>query len=313
MFGDGGIIHLPIFISVYMNIKVIIIFACVWPCLVFAKHEKIETVRVRGEYALVLSSSNVTGLQAKELARKDAERQAVEKVCGSRVSIWDQVEVSRAGETFNSLSVNQVDGEIVEFEILKEGIEQSTVRSVETIFYCEAKVKVKRGVEPDPDFTANILGIKKVYYENEQLEFTFTPYRDGFLKIFLFPNATTGYRIYPNILESPVLLIHGKKYRFPTNDIAEYTITKDTDAPIEVNRLVFVFTKEERPFYQETTSRAEIERWIALIPNDKKYLYSVAFDIRRKEKVSANHYFQNGSIIALLEGTHFTRELFYLR
>lgn len=282
MLGDGGIIRLPIFFSVYMNIRVVIILACVWPCLVFAKHEKIETVKVRGEYALVLSSSNVTGLQAKEFARKDAERQAVEKVCGSRVSIWDQVEISNAGETFNSLSVNQIDGEIVEFELLKEGNEPSKSRAIETIFYCEAKVKVKRGVEPDPDFNASVSGLKKVYYENDLIEFTFTPYRDGFLKIFLFPDATTGYRIYPNILESPVLLTQGKKYRFPTNDIAEYAITKDTDAPIEVNRLIFVFTKEERPFYSETTSRAEIERWMALIPNDKKYLYSVAFDIRKK-------------------------------
>lgn len=265
-----------------MNIRIVIILTCVWPCLVFAKHEKIETVKVRGEYAIVLSSSNITGLQAKELARKEAERQAVEKVCGSRVSIWDQVEISNAGETFNSLSVNQIDGEIVEFEVLKEGNEPSKSRAIETIFYCEAKVKVKRGVEADPDFTASISGLRKVYYENDLIEFTFTPYRDGFLKIFLFSDASTGYRIYPNILESPVLLAQGKKYRFPTNDMAEYAITKDTDAPIEVNRLVFVFTKEERPFYQETTSRAEIERWMALIPNDKKYLYSVAFDIRRK-------------------------------
>lgn len=261
---------------------IVLILTLILPSTIFAKTEKIQTVRVRGEYALVLSSSNITGMQAKEFAREDAERQAVEKVCGSRVSIWDQVEISSAGETFNSLSVNQIDGDIVEFEVLAEGNEPSKLRSIETIFYCEAKVKVKRGVEPDPDFTASIIGVKKVYYENDPLEFTFTPYRDGFLKIFLFSDATTGYRIYPNTLESPVLLTQGKKYRFPTNDIAEYSITKDTDAPVEVNRLVFVFTKEERPFYQETTSRAEIERWMALIPNDKKYLYSVAFDIRKK-------------------------------
>lgn len=221
-------------------------------------------------------------MQAKEFARNDAERQAIDKVCGSRVSVWDQVEVSGVGETFNSLSVNQVDGEIVEFEIIKEGTEQSTVRSAETIFYCEAKVKVKRGAEPDPNFTASIVGVKKVYYDEDALEFSVTPYRDSYLKIFLFTDVKTGYRIYPNLLESPVLLKQGTLYGFPTNSMGEYVISKDTDAPIEVNRLVFVFTKEERPFYHETTSRTEIERWMALIPNDEKYLYSVAFDIRKR-------------------------------
>lgn len=265
-----------------MQKGIILFLATLWVCTASAQHEKIQTVKVRGEYTLVLSSSNVTGLQAKELARKDAERQAIEKVCGSRISVWDQVEVSNAGETFNSLSVNQMDGEIVEFDIIKEDNEPSKIRPTETIFYCEAKVKVKRGVEPDPNFTASIAGVKNVYYDEDALAFSVTPYRDCYLKIFLFADAKTGYRIYPNLLESPMLLKQGALYSFPTNKMGEYIISKDTDAPIEVNRLVFVFTKEERPFYHETTSRAEIERWMALIPNNEKYLYSVAFDIHKK-------------------------------
>ena len=265
-----------------MQKGILIYILMAFVCTCYAQHEKIQTVKVRGEYTLILSSSNVTGIQAVELARKDAQRKAIEKVCGSRVCVWDQVEISNAGETLNSLSVNQVDGEIVEFEILKEGNNQSETRSIETIFYCEAKVKVKRGVDPDPDFTATITGVEKVYYDNDALEFSVTPYRDGYLKIFLFADTKTGYRIYPNILEKPILLKQGVKYNFPTNSMAEYIVSKDTDNPFEVNRLVFVFTKEERPFYEETTSRSEIERWMALIPNDKKYLYSIAFDIRKK-------------------------------
>ena len=248
--------------------------------ILYARHEEFQTVKVRGEYAVVLSASSLAGNQAMELAREDARRQAIEKVCGSRVSTWDKVEISTAGETFNSLSVYQVDGEIVDFEVIKEGYYQSDVRSVETVFYCEAKVKVKRGAEPDPNFCAKVEGVHSVYYENDALEFSVTPYRDCYLKIFLFADAAKGYRIYPNSMESPVMLKQGQQYNFPTNNNAEYSITKDTDHPIEVNRLVFVFTKEERPFYHETTSRAEIERWMALIPNDEKFLYSIAFDIR---------------------------------
>ena len=68
---------------------------------------------------------------------------------------------------------------------------------------------------------------------------------------------------------------------FPTIKHYEYSVFKSTNNSFETNRLVLVFTKEELPFYMETYSRAEIEKWIALIPNDKKFLYSVAFDIKQ--------------------------------
>jgi hypothetical protein len=41
-----------------------------------------------------------------------------------------------------------------------------------------------------------------------------------------------------------------------------------------------VFTKTERPFSEQVTSRSEIEKWIAGIPNDQKYLQFAIFEIR---------------------------------
>jgi hypothetical protein len=43
---------------------------------------------------------------------------------------------------------------------------------------------------------------------------------------------------------------------------------------------VFVFTKTERPFNEEETSRAEIETWMAKIPNDQKYIHYALIEIR---------------------------------
>ena len=248
----------------------------------YSLNETTKTVKVRGEYAVLQSSSTLQWQQAPELAREEAKRIAIEKVCGTKVNVWDKVEITGRGESFNSLSINQTDGEIVEFDIIEEGTYQSDVRKVETIFFCEAKVIVKRGVAADPNFVADVTGIQSVYYEGDGITFNVKPYQDCYLKVFLFVDATTGYRIYPNNLETPFLLLANKDVLFPTKDYWEYSVTKDTDAPFETNRLVFVFTKEERPFYQETTSREEIEKWMALIPNDKKYFYFAAFDIRKK-------------------------------
>ncbi len=248
------------------------------------QHEKVQHVKVRGEYTVLLSSSSLNGMQATQLAREDAKRKAIEKVCGSRVSTWDKAESSSAGEVFTSLTVKQVDGEVVEFTIIEEGYDKSDIRSTETVFWCVANVKVKRGVEPDPNFAATVEGVRAVYYEADAVTFTVLPYRDCYLKIFLFADEDTGYRIYPNNLEEPILLTAGRKVIFPTNDISEYVVTKDTDAPLETNRLVFVFTKEERPFYHETTSRQEIEQWMALIPNDRKFICFIGFDIQQLRK-----------------------------
>ncbi len=247
----------------------------------YAQREKVHTVRnVRGEYSMMLSTSDVTGRQATEYAREDAKRKAIEQVCGSRLSVWDKAEISSAGETFNSLSVNQVDGEIVGFEIVEEGNAPSPVRPSETVFYCVADVKVKRGMEPDPDFTAVVEGIRSVYFSGESLTFTVLPYRECYLKIFLFEDSQAGYRLYPNNFDRPALLPASKKIAFPQS--AEFDVNKNSAAETETNRLVFVFTKSERPFYHSTVSRQEIEEWMALIPNDEKYIIFTAFDIKEK-------------------------------
>lgn len=264
--------------------KTILILLFTLPIIVLGvlAGETTRIVKVRGQHTVIPSSSALEWQQAPELAKEDAIKNALEKVCGSRVNIWDQVEMSSAGETFNSLTSRQIDGEIVEFEIIKEGAYKSEIRNIETIFYCEAKVTVKRGVDPDPDFVVDVVGVQDIYYENDYIKFNVTPYKDCYMKVFLFQDSKIGYRIYPNYVEEPQLLKQRETISFPINGNLKYRVAKDTDTQFEVNRLVFVFTKDERPFYRETTSRAEIEKWMALIPNNEKYIYSIAFDIRKK-------------------------------
>ncbi len=264
------------FILYFIVLACVFLLACV---SVQAQRERVQTVRkVRGEYSMVIATSDVSGRQATEYAREDAKRKAIEQVCGLRLNIWDKVEISSAGETFNSLSVNQIDGEIVSFEILEEGNAPSSVRPSETVFYCVADVKVKRGAEPDADFVAAVEGLRSVYFSGENITFTVLPYRECYLKIFLFEDSQTGYRLYPNDFDSPELLPAGGKIAFPKD--SDFVVNKSSAAETETNRLVFVFTKSERPFYHTTVSRREIEEWMALIPNDEKYISIYSMDIK---------------------------------
>ncbi len=247
----------------------------------FAQKEKVHTLKnIRGEYWVTAATATVTGREAMEYARENAKRKAIEQVCGSRVSVWDQVETSSAGESFNSLSINQVDGEVVEFEVIEESFEQSEARKSELCYYCVANIKVKQGAEPDPEFRASVEGLRSMYFVDESLEFTVQPYRDCHLKIFLFEDAQKGYRLYPNDFDQPVLLQANQTVQFPQR--LDFVVTKTSDQPTETNRLVFVFTKGEYPFYHETTSRQEIERWMAMIPNNEKYIHFAVIDIRKR-------------------------------
>lgn len=246
-----------------------------------AEKEKIVTLKsVRGEYAVVLSVADITGRQAAENARLEAKRKALEQVCGVRINIWDQIETSTAGETFNSMAISQTDGEIVEFEIKEEGHEQSAVRSEETIFYCVANVKVKEGASPDPDFVASVSGVKSVYFAGDILKFTVQPHSDCYMKLFLLEDGNTGYLLYPNLYDMAKLLPAGSTFDISKSDLYEFELQKADDKDVEVNRLVFLFTKTERPFSSQITSRSEIEKWIATIPSDQKYLHFSVIEIR---------------------------------
>jgi hypothetical protein len=245
-----------------------------------AQKEKVTSVKsVRGEFSVVLSVADITGREAGERAREDAKRKALEQVCGSRINIWDQMETSSVGDSFNSLAVNQIDGEILEFDIKEEGQAQSA-RPGEVVFYCIADVKVKKGLSPDPDFIATVSGVQSVYFTGNILKFDVTPSRDCYMKVFLFEDATTGYMLYPNKYDRPRVFTANTRVDITDSPDYEFELTKDPEKKKELNRLVFVFTKTERPFSEQVTSRSEIEKWIAGIPNDQKYLQFAIFEIR---------------------------------
>lgn len=257
------------------------IFVLLFSSAIYAQKERTTTLRsVCGEYSVVLEHSDITGREAMQFARDNAKRKALEKVCGTRINIWDQMESSSAGDSFNSLSVHQVEGEIVDFKIIEEGHRQSTARASETIFYCIADVTVKKGGDPDPDFYIAVNGLKSVYYTGDILSFNVVPYRDCYMKIFLLEDEKQGYLLYPNIYDKAKIMPANKKFDITDSPYYVFKLQKSANQSKEINRLVFVFTKTERPFNEQETSRSEIEKWIAKVPTNQKYIHFAVIEIR---------------------------------
>lgn len=247
---------------------------------VYAEHEKeVHVNKIRGEYSIT-TDMDISTKAAAQLALEDAKRKALIKVCGEKLNAWDMVESGSNGESFNSINMIQVDGEIIDYKILEEGYIPNPAREKELNFYCVINAVVKKGIDPDPDFEAYVRGIRSSYRAEENLTFSVLSSRDAYLKVFIFENEELGYRLYPNENEEIFKLIANKEYNFPSNNKSYYELY--TDKEIETDRLVFVLTKSERPFNNETTSRKEIETWMAKIPNDQKFVYYTSINILKR-------------------------------
>lgn len=260
----------------------LIILLCLFCSIgVFAQKGQVVTVKnIRGEFSMTDEMIESGGYNPKEKARDDARRKAIEQVCGQHIQIWDKLETSAAGESFNSLAILQTDGEVVQFDVLNEGKETSKIRSSEIIYYCEANVKVRKGVSPDPNFTAKINGVRSVYFKEEILSFSVQPLIDCYLTIFLLENVEIGYKLYPVGNDNSILLKSNYCERFPLEN--EWFITKESNNPKEINHLMFVFTKKNLKFPNDETSRAEIEKWVMIIPADQRFVDIETIEIREK-------------------------------
>ena len=254
--------------------------------------ESSKTVKVRGEYYLS-DNEDITIKQAKQLAKEDAMRKALEEVCGQYVSIFEQVESStKVGEVFTSITSIEVNGEISKINIIKEDKE---LRGSFTLYYCEASVTVKKGIKPDKSFTAQIWGLDKVYYEEGLMTFLVEPTIDCYLNIFVYEDPGEVNRLYPNKREPSNKLKAYERVEFPIpDDVEGYNMSKETDKPTEVNKIVFLFTKDEcePPGFRHKESadkvndlyfnRDELREWIYSIPSDRRFIYTTTFEIKKK-------------------------------
>lgn len=252
-----------------------------------AQNETIHTLKgVKCEYTVLLTEDFSTGDIWKKLENRCKEK-AIAEVTSEVYKSWSDLVIVNSDNGAESESLNELvnyntssrDGEIVEFNIIKKGTEQGDGA---IMFYCIADVKVKTGITPDPEFIVPVKGIKSVYMTGDELHFSFIPYKDCYMMLFLIENERTGYMLIPNQYMKERQYLANNQYNVNEESRSYIEFAKTPNLPIEYNKLIFLFTKRKWAFNKDCQSSKEIVEWIARIPNDEKCIHQQIIEIREK-------------------------------
>jgi hypothetical protein len=142
----------------------------------------------------------------------------------------------------------------------------------------------------DPALVIKVDGIKELYFEDDPLDFSFTPSKDGYLKIFnvtdemafiLYPYDDPGYSY---LKDDPERVFRkNEKIHFPVNQNMDgyYFGIDNEEKEKEYNLLIFVFTKENIPFMDEVKVN-NIMKWIYQIPLEDRVVEQYGIIVKRK-------------------------------
>jgi hypothetical protein len=148
----------------------------------------------------------------------------------------------------------------------------------------------KHDEKKDPALFVKVEGINEIYQEDDPLDFSFTPSKDGYLKIFNVTDETT-FILYPYddpaysyLKDDPERIFKkNEKVHFPVNQNMDgYYFGIDNESKEkEYNLLIFVFTKEFIPYMEEFKVN-NIMKWIYQIPLEDRVVEQYGIVVKRK-------------------------------
>ena len=215
--------------------------------------------------------ANISPEKAKENALFNAKIEALRQA-GIPENLL--AEITQMGEIFIETSNIEIGGGITEYEIVSDEIriaQEGKSRILISEVVINAKV-VKYNKESDPSFQIKVQALKSVYKEQETLYFDVTAYQNGYLRIFLFEEDGTGTQIYPDkAIEPDMLFMKNNTIKFPINDHYYYVVEKtDKTKNKEINRILFLFLKDNINFTEDYINLQSILNWKAGISPDKR-------------------------------------------
>lgn len=234
--------------------------------------QKIEHVIAEGKSITHNESREIAREQAINDAKKNALKNAgvIEEISLNSILLSEQSS-NKFNQIFSEISSSEIKGAIIVDSVIYEKREINEYDFV--IFEVKIVATVyKYNTEKDPSFTFNIDGIKSVYYSSDYLTFKFTPYQDGYLKVFNYTeNEDTIIQLYPyfypeNKYLSDIpnqLFSRGEVLSFPIHPAFSkgYKVKIKKNKNSEMNYLLFVFLKEDIPCYN-CNSLNNILTWI---------------------------------------------------
>jgi len=262
--------------NIYLTFLIILFTFCVTSLI--AQH-KIKLSHVKGTSI----TRDKTPKEALILAVKEAQENALKKagitesVLVARTLITDS-KANTVNNFFNEISSIESKADILTEKVYPET--RSFDKSGNMIVSVTIDATVfKYDTKKDINFYFKIGGLKEIYYENEPITFSFTPSKDGYLKIFVF-NETETLKLYPFEDKTQYylsdkknkLFIKNKKVTFPINDAYKpgYAIELENKNKDESSIIIFVFTKNNTPFMENNLTRNTLLKWLYKIPIDQR-------------------------------------------
>ncbi len=255
--------------------------------------KEIKVKGVKGSWII----SNISPQEAKEKAILEAKKAALLKAgISEQISETNTLNKSEnKGEykqIFNSISTVEVNGKVLSYNVIseKKKVDKFDNFVVEVIIDA---VVVKYKTKKDISFDFKVSKIESFYRNNEVLVFSFTPFKNGYLKIFnisdtesflLYPFKSEKYTHFNDIPDN--LFFKNSKIQFPINTMfgnprtGKHGYTVSTTKEKEVNHLIFVFTKSNIPFYNEVNYK-NIIKWIYSTPPDQRIVKYFGFTITK--------------------------------
>jgi hypothetical protein len=224
-------------------------------------------------------SEDMTMSQAKERALQEARLDALRKagvaeIVSETSALFQESTLEKTDQLFSSIIQVDMRGEVADIKVLREEKKAEYGQWFQEVVI-EATVYL-HAESPDPNFRAEVSGVREVYYSGDALTFDAYPFHDAYLRVFVV-SAERAELLFPNAWEKNHALTAGKKQTFPPSGKVDYFM--ESEKQKEVNYILFLFTKRDFVPPQDTSLNA-FWRYVANIPLSEKHVQVESILIR---------------------------------
>lgn len=257
-----------------------ILFAANISCLYSQKH-----IEVKGAKGIAFIQGDISENKARENALNEAKKNALQKAhITEHINAYEQLFSSQVNndfaQFFSSDLHSEIQGAVASFNIVDElkSIHPTTNQIVYTVVI-DAEV-IKYDTKADYSFRVQVDSIQPLYKNADKLTFTVAATHDCYLTIFNITDHDASV-LFPNCIETDQFVPKEEKLSFPRKkNKLDYML--ETERKSEMNRLIFVFTKQRIPYLaasgdEQLTEAEKIMTWIFTIPPDQRCIFFSQF------------------------------------
>ncbi|OGW53205.1 MAG: hypothetical protein A2Z60_04590 [Nitrospirae bacterium RIFCSPLOWO2_02_42_7] len=224
--------------------------------------ESREGIKIIAAEGKAILGEDSTPAQAKAIALNNARRRALEEAVGVNLHASSLFYNS---ELINDLIVTSTMGLIIKQDILEEKCYTESEK-----IYCVARIEahvkplsagmgkrfsiIKASVQrPDSTHSSN----NPIFQNNDEIQIRVTPGEDSYINIFSIDQYGNVIRLYPNAHIKPEIVLSGKEFVFPDDDLRDRGLKLMVTTPKGLSKgiesILIIATKEAGHFLSDAT------------------------------------------------------------